>query len=83
MSNETKRVMITIASEVYQDLLKVDSYLEGKAESTHALNLLGKALSMREAGIRERVNYLAKKRGVSADEMWQAILDGAADSSSE
>ena len=76
----TERMMINMGGEYHQDLLTVDAYLEGKPKATHALNLLGKALNMREAEIQERLGYLAKKRGMSADEMWQAILDGTADS---
>lgn len=74
-----ERLMLTLGGEYHQDLLAIDAYLEGKAKATHAMNLLGKALNMREAEIKERVGYLAKKRGMSADEMWQAILDGTAD----
>lgn len=74
-----ERMMLTIGGEYHQDLLTIDAYLEGKAKATHATNLLGKVLNMREAEIKERVEYLAKKRGIEVDELWESILNGTAD----
>lgn len=73
------RIMINLGGEYHQDLLVIDAYLEGKPKATHAMNLLGKALNMREAEIKARVDYLARKRGLTVDEMWESILNGTTD----
>lgn len=72
----SEKLMLTLTGEFYQDLLTLDSWLEGKARSTHAANLLGKALNQRETQIRERLEYAANKRGITVDELWSGILDG-------
>lgn len=65
--------------EWYDDLLTLDSWINDRTKGQQALSLLSAKLQEREPKIRERLEYLAKKRGISADELWQKILDGTAD----
>ena len=51
----------------------------GRTAATHATSLLCAELQGREPAIRERVAYLAMKRGTSPDELWQQILKGDAE----
>ena len=61
------------------DLLTLDSWINARTNSTQANSLLCAKLQERESKIRERVDYLAKKRGISFDEMWLQILKGQAE----
>lgn len=61
------------------DLLSVDAWINARSASAQANSLLCAKLQEREARIKERVAYLAKKRGISPEEMWIQILKGEAD----
>ncbi len=74
-----ERFSIAPLGEFYLDLLTVDSWINARTASTQANSLLCAKLQEREPKIRERVAYLAKKRGISADEMWLQILKGQAE----
>jgi hypothetical protein len=74
-----ERFSIAPVGEFYRDLLEVDSWINARTASTQANSLLCAKLQEREARIRERVDYLAKKRGISSDEMWVQILKGEAE----
>ena len=74
-----ERFSIAPIGEFYMDLLTLDSWINARTNSTQANSLLCAKLQEREPKIRERVNYLAKKRGISFDEMWLQILKGQAE----
>lgn len=74
-----RRLQIPWTGEWYDDLLIVDSWINGRSRANQAQNLLCAKLQEREARIRERVNYLAEKRGISPKELWLQILAGRAE----
>ncbi|MEA5497365.1 hypothetical protein VB834_01810 [Limnoraphis robusta Tam1] len=74
-----ERLLIAAIGEYYLDLLNIDAWINQRARSTQASSLLCSKLMQREPIIRERVAYLAKKRGISSDEMWFQILRGTAE----
>lgn len=73
-----ERFSIAPIGEFYMDVLTVDSWINARSRSIQATSLLCAKLQEREPRVRERVNYLAKKRGVSGDELWAQILQGSA-----
>lgn len=74
-----ERFSISPIGEFYMDLLTVDSWINARTNSTQANSLLCAKLQERESKIRERITYLAKKRGIPPDEMWFQILKGEAE----
>ncbi|HEY9760919.1 MAG TPA: hypothetical protein V6D07_00250 [Trichocoleus sp.] len=73
-----ERFSISPLGEYYMDLLTVDAWINARTNSTQANSLLCAKLQERETRIKERVSYLARKRGIGADEMWVQILKGEA-----
>lgn len=65
--------------EVYNDLLMIDSWMNNDSPTSQARSLLRSKLMQRESLIRDRVAYLASKRGVAPDLLWLQILKGEAD----
>lgn len=76
----TKRERFPIAplGEYYKDLLLIDSWINDRSMAMQANSLLCSKLQEREDRIQRRVEYLARKRGMSTDELWKAILKGEA-----
>ena len=74
-----ERFSISPLGEYYRDLLEVDSWINARTASTQANSLLCAKLQERESRMKERVAYLAQKRGISPDEMWIQILKGEAE----
>lgn len=74
-----ERFSIAPLGEYYRDLLEVDSWINARTASTQANSLLCAKLQEREQRIEERLAYLAKKRGISSDEMRIQILKGEAE----
>lgn len=77
-SRKDLRLTIAPIGEYYEDLLEVDSWINDRSKAQQASSLLCSKLQEREQRIRERVEYLAKKRGISPDELWLQILKGKA-----
>lgn len=77
-SRKDERLVISSIGEYYNDLLIVDSFIRDTTKSQQASSLLCSKLQEREQRIRERINYLAKKRGITPDELWLQILKGNA-----
>lgn len=69
--------------EWYDDLLTLDSWINERTKGQQALSLLSAKLQEREPKIRERLEYLAKKRGITSDELWQQIIHGTANKVSQ
>lgn len=65
--------------EVYNDLLMIDSWMNNDSPTSQARSLLRAKLMQRETMIKERVAYLAKKRGTDPDILWLQILKGEAE----
>lgn len=72
------RLQIGALSEFYEDLLRADAFLANNSLASQGKSLLQSFLSQKEAKIRDRIHYLAKKRNISFDEMWQQIQQGDA-----
>lgn len=64
--------------EYYSDLLHVDSWINGRSQGQQACSLLCAKLMEREAKIKARIEYLARKRGIDADDLWMQVLRGEA-----
>ena len=76
MAKADDRLTLPSLGEWCHDLLMVDAAVSGRSP-TIQLQYLGCAkLQEREARIRERVEYLANKRGISFDEMWRQLVTG-------
>jgi hypothetical protein len=78
MPRKDERLAIPALGEYYNDLLTVDAWVNGRTKVVQAQSLLCAKLQERDKLIRERVVYLAKKRGIAFDEMWTEILNGTA-----
>lgn len=76
MAAKDERPRISALGEWYEDLLRIDSAVNGRSEPVQAASLLCAKLHEREATIRKRVRYLAAKRNISFEEMWLQILKG-------
>lgn len=70
------RLQLPALGEWYDDLLKIDSLINGRSEPMQGQSLLCAKLQEREAVIRERVAYLAGKRGISPDQLWREMING-------
>lgn len=73
--SKQKRTYVQLG-EFYLDLLRLDSWINDRPLSTQASSLLGAKLQEREPRIKERLKYLADKRGCSVDELIKQILNG-------
>jgi hypothetical protein len=73
-----ERFSIAPIGEYYRDLLEVDAWINARTASTQANSLLCAKLQEREERISERLGYLARKRGITPDEMRAQILKGEA-----
>lgn len=76
MPRRSERLQIPALGEWYQDLLKIDAAINDRSEPMQANSLLCAKLQEREPKIRERVKYLADKRRISVQEMWDQLLTG-------
>ncbi len=70
------RITLSTLGEYYRDLLEVDARINDKTISAQAANLLCVRLMQREQQIRDRVAYLARKRGLAYETMWDDLLTG-------
>lgn len=73
------RLVVSPLGEFYEDLLKVDSWINARTIASQANSLLCAKLMQRQVEIRDRVTYLATKRGISAEDLWTQILSGEAE----
>ena len=72
-------IRLAAVGEFYGDLLKVDSWVNNKTMAAQSNSLLCAKLQEREGRIRARVQYLARKRGITEDALWLQILKGEAE----
>ncbi|WP_392530206.1 hypothetical protein [Nostoc sp. C117] len=78
MPRKDERLAIPGLGEYYNDVLTVDAWVNGRTKVVQAQSLLCAKLQERDKLIKERVEYLAKKRGITFDQMWEQILNGTA-----
>jgi len=74
-----ERLQLSGLGEWYKDLLAVDSWINGDTPTSQARSLLRAKLMQREKTVKERIEYLARKRGVDPDRLWLQILKGEAE----
>ena len=72
------RFTIAPLGEFYEDFLTADAWINNRTTAIQANSLLCAKLMQRQTEIRDRVAYLAKKRAISAEELWVQILSGTA-----
>lgn len=70
------RLTISPIGEYYEDLLTVDSKINNRSKAQQASSLLCSKLQEREQKIKERVQYLAEKNGLTFQEQWNQLLAG-------
>ena len=75
-TQKNDRLTLPSLGEEYQDLLTVDAEINMRTPAQQAHSLLCARLQARREDIKDRVSYLAKKRGITFDEMWEQILKG-------
>lgn len=74
-----RRLALPALGEYYNDILTLDAWINNRTRVTQAQSLLCAKLQEREIRIKERLEYIAKKRGITADELWESILEGTAE----
>ncbi|NET90185.1 MAG: hypothetical protein F6K45_19165 [Kamptonema sp. SIO1D9] len=72
------RLLISPLGEYYEDLLALDAWINARSKANQANSLLCSKLQEREGRIKERIEYLAKKRGIDSEELQLQILKGEA-----
>jgi hypothetical protein len=78
MAKKDERLSLPALGEYYDDLLIIDAWINNRTKATQGQSLLCAKLQERETRVRDRVTYLAQKRGVTPDELWLQILKGEA-----
>ena len=74
MSGQKNRVTVQI-SERNKDLLEIDAWLSGRTVSLCAGVLLSQKIQEEEVRINEELEYLAKKRDLTSEELTKLILN--------
>ena len=74
MSGQKNRVTVQI-SERNKDLLEIGAWLSGRTVSLCAAVLLSQKIQEEEVRINEELEYLAKKRGLTSEELTKLILN--------
>ena len=83
MAKRDKRLTLAPLGEYYIDLLMIDAWVNGRSQGVQGTSLLCAKLQEREGRLKERMEYLAKKRGITTEELWQQVLKGEATNTSE
>ena len=76
MPKPDDRLKIAPIGEFSEDLLTIDARMNASSSAQQASSLLRAKLQEREERIKARVTYLAWKRGISFDQMWEQLLKG-------
>lgn len=69
-----KRLQLPFIGEYYYDELVIEARLKGRTEVAEAASLLCSKLMQRKEQRREMIEILAKKRGITPEEMRRQIL---------
>lgn len=77
--DRARRLMLAPIGEYYEDILLYDCFITGRQQGMQAASLLCAKLQEREGRIEGRLEYLAKKRGISVNDLKQQIREGDAD----
>lgn len=79
MSKKQERLYIQQLGEIYEDELKIRAWLNRSTLSLQAKSDLSSFLNMRRDDTKDKLQVMADKRGVSYEELRQAIVDGNID----
>jgi hypothetical protein len=74
MSGQKNRITVQI-SERNKNLLEIDAWLSGRTVSLCAGVMLSEKIQEEEPRIKEDLEYLAKKRGLTPEELTKLILN--------
>ena len=76
MPKATERSYISYPGEYYDDAWTVEAALKGRTKTAEGSSLLCAKLQERESRRNAMVQYLANKRNISFEEMWNQLLVG-------
>jgi hypothetical protein len=76
MPRKDDRTVLSPLGEYYEDLLSADSTINARSNAVQGSSLLCAKLQERELAIKARVEYLAKKRGITFEECWKMCVTG-------
>lgn len=79
MAKRDDRLVIAPLGEPYEDLLAIDAFLAGNSIPQQGKSSLSDHLKQKKPYIEEGVKYLARKRQVTFEAMWDMILTGQVD----
>lgn len=79
MAKRDDRLVIAPLGEAYEDLLAIDAFLAGNSVPQQGKSSLSAYLKQKKPYIEEGVRYLARKRQITFEEMWDLILTGQVD----
>jgi hypothetical protein len=82
-AKKDERFKMAPLSEYYEDLLKADAFLARNTLSAQARFILQSSLVEKKEKIHEGVTYLARRRNISSEEMWDKIQAGTAEETSK
>jgi hypothetical protein len=68
------RLALPALGEYYDDLLDIDAEINGRTKVQQGQSLLCEKIQEKEEEIKEKVKYLAERRGISFNQMWTEIL---------
>jgi len=74
MSGQKNRVTVQLG-ERQKDLLEIDAWLSGRTVSLCAAVLLSQKIQEEEGRINDELEYLAKKRDLTSEELTKLILN--------
>lgn len=72
------RFFIRHPREWYMDLLQVEAWIKGRSLSDEACNMLCTRLMQREEYRNKALDHLARKRGITREQLVEEILKGEA-----
>jgi hypothetical protein len=78
-----KRITLPPLGEHDDDWLRVWAWLNNRSKSAQAAGLISFRIRERKPEIEKMLEYVAKKRGVTPDELFKSILEGTADSNTD
>lgn len=74
-----KRITLPLLSEHDDDWLRIMAWLNNTSKSTQAANSVSAHVRQQKAEMQEMLNYIAQKRGITAQELMKSVLEGRAD----
>ena len=76
MPKPTERQYVSYLGEYYDDCWTIEADLKSRTKTAEGASLLCNKLQEREEIRNRMIQYLADKRGISFQEMWNQVLIG-------